>query len=344
MNDKQIMTAEEHRASVFTRVDEDSSFDWVYVVMNILATVVACFGLLEDSAAVVIGAMIIAMLLGPISGVGLALAEGDNRLLGKASTSLVGGILVVIITAFFIGLFNREIPTTTEMVSRTSPNAFDLMIAIGGGAAGAIAVVFKRLSVAFVGVAIATALVPPLSTASMFLARGEFALSGGAFLLAFANIVGIQFACTVVFLLSGFQTIAKRRMLDWAASVQNGLSIFVLLILAVLLTVNLHSAVAKQLYESATRSTLKTALLKYPGAYLADLRFIRVGDQTTVRATVRGPEPFSAQQVTNMESTLPIPPGHTRLVLLLRYVHTTVMSATGPLYSVQDAGADSGRP
>jgi uncharacterized hydrophobic protein (TIGR00271 family) len=294
-------------------VDEESSFDWAYVAMNILATVVACYGLLEGSPAVVIGAMIIAMLLGPISGVGLAIAEGDNRLLVKASTSLVGGILVVIITAFFIGLFNREIPATTEMVSRTSPNAFDLLIAIGGGAAGAVAVVFKRLSVAFVGVAIATALVPPLSTASMFLARGEFALSGGAFLLAFANIVGIQFACTAVFLLSGFRTMTKRRMLRRAVFVQHGLSIFVLLILVVLLTVNLHSAVAKQLYESATRSTLRTALLKYPGTYLADLRFSRVDEQTTVRATVRGPEPFSAQQVANMEASLPIPPGATRV-------------------------------
>jgi uncharacterized membrane protein len=72
MDNEQIVTEDAHRASVLARVAEDSSFDWAYVVMNILATVVACYGLLEDSAAVVIGAMIIAMLLGPISGIGLA--------------------------------------------------------------------------------------------------------------------------------------------------------------------------------------------------------------------------------------------------------------------------------
>jgi uncharacterized hydrophobic protein (TIGR00271 family) len=117
---------------------------------------VACYGLLENSAAVVIGAMIIAMLLGPISAMGLALVDGDNQLLRRASASLAGGVLLVVITEFFVGLFNREIPATTEMLTRTSPNVFDLLIALGGGAAGAFAVIYRRLSVAFVGVAIAT--------------------------------------------------------------------------------------------------------------------------------------------------------------------------------------------
>jgi uncharacterized hydrophobic protein (TIGR00271 family) len=209
--------------------------------------------------------MIIAMLLGPISGVGLALVAGDNQLLARTSASLAGGVLLVMITAFLIGLFNREIPATTEMLTRTSPNVFDLLIALARGAAGGFAVIYRRLSVTFVGLAIATALVPPISTASMFLARGELALSGGAFLLAFANMVGIQFASSVVFFLSGFRDIAKRRILGRAAFIQNGVSVGALLMLGVLLTLNLHSAVAKQLYESAVRSTLKAALLKISG-------------------------------------------------------------------------------
>ncbi|HEV2731799.1 MAG TPA: TIGR00341 family protein [Terriglobales bacterium] len=344
MDDEQTKTKQAHRASVLSRVAEDSSFDRTYVVMNVLATIVACYGLLEDSAAVVIGAMIIAMLLGPVSGVGLALVDGDNQLLGRASASLASGVLLVVNTAFLIGLFNREIPATAEMLTRTSPTVFDLLIALGSGAAGAFAVVYRRLSVAFVGVAIATALVPPLATASMFLARGEFALSGGAFLLAFANIVGIQFACSVVFFLSGFRGIVERRMSDQAAFVGNGVSIGTLLMLGVLLTVNLHSVVAKQLYESSVLNTLKAALLEYPGSYLADLRFNRDPDVTTIRATVRGPEAFSSRQVANMESGLPTPPGHMRSVLLIRYVHTTMMSANGPLYSADDTAADKTKP
>lgn len=338
-----ITEAEAHRASVRCQIAEDAVFDWAYVVMNVLATAVACYGLLENSDAVVIGAMIIALLLGPISGVGLALVDCDNRLLARAATSLAGGVLLVLITAFFIGLFNREIPATAEMVTRTSPNAFDLMIAIGGGAAGAFAVIYKRLSVAFVGVAIATALVPPLATASMFLARGELALSGGAFLLALTNIVGIQFACSIVFFLSGFQNVAKRKSLDRVV-LEDSVSIGLLLILGVFLTISLHRTVAKQLYESAVRGTLKSELLKYPGAYLTDVRFSRNGDGNIIRAIVRGPEPFSAQQVAQMQSTLPTRPGHMPTTLLVRYVHTTVMSAKGPRYSPEDIGEDNGRP
>ncbi len=76
-----------HRAAARSSVAENSSFDQAYVVMNILATIVASYGLLADSAAVVIGAMVIAMLLGPLLGMGLALVDGNSRLLRKASTA-----------------------------------------------------------------------------------------------------------------------------------------------------------------------------------------------------------------------------------------------------------------
>ena len=205
---EQIEAANEaHKAAVRSSVAENSSWNRAYLVMNILATTVACYGLLADSAAVVIGAMIISMLLGPISGVGLALMDSNNRLLWKATTALVGGIIIVLATASLIGFFNKEIPASREMMLRTEPNFFDLMIALGGGAAGAYAVISPRLSVAFVGVAIATALVPPLATCGLFLVRGEFSLAAGAFLLAMANIVAIQFAASAVFFASGYHEI-----------------------------------------------------------------------------------------------------------------------------------------
>ncbi len=156
------------REAVRSRVAETSSFDKAYAVMNTLSTVVASYGLLADSAAVVIGGMVIAMLLGPIAGVGLALVDANSRLLRKATAALVAGVLLVFLAAFLVGIFNREMPVSKEMMDRTAPNLFDLMIALGGGAAGAYAVISPRLSIAFVGVAIATALVPPLATCGMF--------------------------------------------------------------------------------------------------------------------------------------------------------------------------------
>ena len=339
MGDKQNLADEERRwASVRSRVTEGSTFDRAYVVMNVLATVVACYGLLGNSAAVVIGAMIIAMLLGPIAGVGLALVDGDNRLLIKASAALAGGVVVVLITAFLIGLAHGDVPATTEMMTRTSPNLFDLMIGLGGGAAGAYAIISKRLSVAFVGVAIATALVPPLAVCSLFLARGQTPLAAGAFAVAFTNIVAIQFACSVVFFLARVRAIVKREVLLVS------LSLSLVLILGALLAVSFHHAVVKQLYESNVRATLQSQLLGYPGAFLADLRFSQTKDSNIVRAVVRAPQTFSAEQVAHMESRLPTSPQHARTTLVLRCVHTTVMSSHGPLYSEQNAGADSDGP
>jgi len=152
--------------------------------MNVLATVIACYGLFENSPAVVIGAMIIAMLLGPISGVALGLVERNNPLLRRALSTLAGGVSVVYGTAFLVGLVHSEFPLTGEIYTRTAPNLMDLLIALGGGAAGAYAMVSPRLSVAAVGVAISTALVPPLSSSAICVARGEYRLGLGALLLA----------------------------------------------------------------------------------------------------------------------------------------------------------------
>jgi uncharacterized hydrophobic protein (TIGR00271 family) len=152
-------------------------FDSAYVIMNGLATVVACYGLFENSPAVVIGAMIIAMLLGPIGGVSMGLVDSNNALVWKALSALLGGFFVVYGTAFLLGLIHRDIPLTDEIYARTTPNLMDLMIALGGGAAGAFSMIAPRLSVAFVGVAIATALVPPLASSAICLARGEYALA-----------------------------------------------------------------------------------------------------------------------------------------------------------------------
>ena len=294
MTQREKMNAEGelHRKVVRSSVAENSVFDRAYAVMNILATIVASYGLLADSAAVVIGAMVIAMLLGPISGVALALVDGDNRLLREALTALIAGVLLVFVTAFLIGFFNKEIPASREMMDRTAPNLFDLMIALGGGAAGAYAVISPRLSVAFVGVAIATALVPPLSTCGMFLARGQFALSGGAFLLTLTNIVAIQFASSVVFYLNGFCHITKGKKQDRGVLVEDLVSVVLLLVLGAVLTANFHALVSKEIYETAIRKALKSAVVQHPGAYLADVRFSRTDGSVIVQALVRGPAPL----------------------------------------------------
>jgi len=135
-------------------------------------------------------------------------------------------VLIVLATAIVLGFVHKDVPTTHQMLERTSPNFFELMIALAGGAAGAYASISPRLSVAFVGVAIATALVPPLASCGLLLARGDFDLAEGAFLLAVMNIVAIQSSASFVMWASG---IAPGKLRELIAP--NLLSVAILLLL-----------------------------------------------------------------------------------------------------------------
>lgn len=204
--------------------------------MNALAATIASYGLFANSPAVVIGAMIVAMLLGPIVGTSLALVDNDTKIFLNSLFTLLAGTAAVIVTAFIIGILHRGIPITNEIMARTAPNFLDLMIALAGGAAGAYATVSFRLSVALVGVAIATALVPPLSSASILLARGEGGLALGALGLAFVNLIAIQFSSSVVLWLTGFRRVTRTSGQPLAKFVkQNLISIAILVALGSLI-------------------------------------------------------------------------------------------------------------
>ena len=322
------------RADVRANIDLSSQFDIPYVVMNGLATVVACYGLFSNSPAVVIGAMIIAMLLGPIAGVSLGLVDKNNALVGKALPTLVGGFLVVYGTAFVLGLIHRDIPLTDEIYSRTAPNLMDLMIALGGGAAGAYSMISPRLSVAFVGVAIATALVPPFSSSAICLARGEYALASGAFLLAFTNIVAIQVAGSLVMWLGGYRGSPTTAHLS--ALKRNLLSVAVLCTLAAFLGGRLEELLSKQVYEASVRKLLTSATEGHRGANLVEVRFQEAAKRMIIVAVYRTPSPFTPEEVAALEPQLPLRAGTNALELRIRSVPVSVASKSGYLFSNDD--------
>ena len=322
------------RAAVRANIELNSKFDVAYVTMNALATVVACYGLFENSPAVVIGAMIIAMLLGPISGVALGLVDRNNQLTRKAVATLAGGAAVVYGTAFILGLVQYNFPLTGEIYARTAPNLMDLMIGLGGGAAGAYSMISPRLSVAFVGVAIATALVPPLSSSAICLARGEFALAFGALLLTFTNIVAIQVACSIVMWLGGYRGIVQQ--LPGSELKRNLLSLVVLCILGVVLGIQLRQMVTSEVYKTSVRKILNAVPATHKGAYLADVRLQRNAGRTLVVAVYRTPAPFTPEEVGALERRLPLMPGASSLELRVRSIPVTVASRGGYLFSSED--------
>ncbi|MEG0467287.1 MAG: TIGR00341 family protein [Mucinivorans sp.] len=161
----------------------------------IFAIVVASVGLYVNSVAVIIGAMLISPLMGPIMGIGLSLGINDFELLKRSFKNFVFAVAVSLVASTLYFMMSPISTAQSELLARTTPTIWDVLIATFGGLAGIVAQSRKdRTSTVIPGVAIATALMPPLCTAGFGLATGNWSYFGGAFYLFFINAVFIAFA------------------------------------------------------------------------------------------------------------------------------------------------------
>ncbi|MDO8846519.1 MAG: DUF389 domain-containing protein [Methylicorpusculum sp.] len=313
----------------------NAQFDKAFIIMNALSAIIASYGLLADSSSGVIGAMLVAMLLGPIAGLSLSLVDGNHPLLRQSLLSLLGGTGIVVLCAFIIGFLHTDIPAGNELLGRTHPNYLDLMIALAGGAVGAYAVITPRIVNAVVGVAIATALVPPLCSGTIFLARGELDNAFGAYLLAFANIVAIQFSFSIVLWLSGFRKATDQFFRSKKVVWLNGVSLVLITLLFVVLGANTKEVIGKMLFETNARKILLDELKAYRGAQLLSLRIDNDDGKNIIRAQVNSPLDFTAQDVAKFESKFPVAPNNLPSELRLRHVKVKVMTRSGDRYDIQ---------
>jgi uncharacterized hydrophobic protein (TIGR00271 family) len=204
--------SEERREEVQAQLRDSSHPDFDFFLLVLLSSVIATLGLLIGSPAVIIGAMLVAPLMSPIIGLGLASIRGDDRLARDAFSALLRGAVLSILIAFLLTWVNIYLPfldlradeLPMEIMSRTQPSPIDLVIALAGGLAAAFALAMPNISAALPGVAIATALMPPLSTVGVGLAFRRLDVAGGAFLLFSTNAVTIAFAAMLVFFILGF--------------------------------------------------------------------------------------------------------------------------------------------
>jgi len=169
-----------------------------FAVLLFLSTVIATYGVLGDSTATIIGAMIIAPLMIPIMGTAAGLVMGDMGRAGRSFLRVVGGVIGVIFTAWFIGSFlNATIvsyTTNSAITGRISPSLTDLAGALACGAAGAFAMSRSDVADSLPGVAISISLVPPLCVVGIGLSGGELAVAWGAMLLFLTNFLSILLA------------------------------------------------------------------------------------------------------------------------------------------------------
>jgi uncharacterized hydrophobic protein (TIGR00341 family) len=171
---------------------------WHFVLLVMLSTIVAAIGLLEDDVAVVIGAMVIAPLLGPNIALALATALGDRSLMAQSLKANALGVSLCLLLSVAIGFMWTGGFDSNELLSRTNVRYDNIALAIAAGAAAALSLTTGVSSV-LVGVMVAVALLPPATALGIMIGAGKYGAANGALLLLVVNIACINFAAKVVF-------------------------------------------------------------------------------------------------------------------------------------------------
>lgn len=190
------------REELYAAVEKNARLGSNYVVLVMLSTVVAAIGMIENNVSAIIGAMVIAPLLGPNLAFGLSTALGDLALMRKAAISLIAGVVLAVGLSALIGLFWPETLHSQELLARTVPGFDTVALALASGAAAALSLTTGLPSV-LVGVMVAVALLPPAAALGLFIGARDTTLATGAGLLLAVNIVCVNLASKVVFLFKG---------------------------------------------------------------------------------------------------------------------------------------------
>ncbi|RHW21120.1 DUF389 domain-containing protein [Pseudomonas jilinensis] len=213
----------QHHLPLFTRALEDDFKDLFlllrdnaqahshYIALMVLSVIVASLGLFLSSAAVIIGAMVLAPLMAPIISLAMGLLRGDRLLLQRSLATIGIGVLLALTTASLIALLIPIDKITPEMAGRLHPNLLDLGVAVASGIAGGYAHARESVMKSLPGVAIAVALVPPLSVAGIGIGWWQWEVFSGAMLLFLTNLVGIALSAALTFLVLGYAPLVKAK-------------------------------------------------------------------------------------------------------------------------------------
>lgn len=268
---------------VVDHVHEEGVLSGRYLFMTAMSCGIAILGLLLSSPAVVIGAMLISPLMGPIMLMGFSLSILELAALRQSIVTLAAGTVLALATSFLIVFLSPLTDVTPEIIARTRPNFFDLLVAVFSGLAAGYAVIHRK-GETIVGVAIATALMPPLAVTGYGLATAQFQIAGGAFFLYMTNLLAIALSVTVLSRFYGFGERHSPQHNFW----QTGLIVGVFVALSIPLGIALRDIA----YETRVRDVTREIVLEpFAGrdARLSDLdiAFPRSGPaRITVQATV----------------------------------------------------------
>ncbi len=269
----------------------------------IFAIVIASIGLNVNSVAVIIGAMLISPLMGPIMGFGLSLGIYDFELLKRSFRNLVFALVVGLMasTAYFI--VSPLSLAQSEIIARTSPTIWDVLVAFFGGLAGMVAQTRKdKTSTVIPGVAIATALMPPLCTAGYGLATMQLSYLFGALYLFTINTVLIALS---TFLMIRFLKYEKKQQVDSALERKVRHYIYAIIAITVIPSVILgYNIVSKTLFESNSK-TFITQSFKFAETQVVDYKVKYTKDEKSIEVLLLG-QKLSDDAIASLESQLPL--------------------------------------
>lgn len=192
------------REELYKQVEQGANVNGTFIILVILSTIVVAIGLIENNVAVVIGAMVIAPLLGPNLALALSAALGDMKLMSRALLTNFVGVSIAFILCCLLGLFWTGALDSEELLARTNVGLDGVLLALASGLAAALSMT-TGLSSVLVGVMVAVALLPPAATAGIMLGAGQYDLATGAFLLLAVNVVCVNLSAKLVFLFKGIR-------------------------------------------------------------------------------------------------------------------------------------------
>ncbi len=286
------------RIALYDKLQSGSLWNFDFMTLISLSTAIAALGLLQDSAAVVIGAMLVAPLMTPILGAGLALVQGNFPLLKVAGQAIVFGYLMALTIGLAAGLMFPIPELTPQLEARGGPTLLDLGVAFLSGLAAAFCLSRPGLLAALPGVAIAAALVPPIATTGVSLALSELKVAKGSALLFATNVVAIILGAAVSLYASGV------RGRSGAASHQKWVTnaFLVLLLGTVALFFPLGSELRSQLSGGSgfelpvtLEQRLTERLARSPGCRLSSILSRRQGGQLVLTLVLESPRPPSPE-------------------------------------------------
>lgn len=252
----------------------------LYWTQLILSIVIATFGLLQNSVAVIIGAMVIAPLLQPIKGLSFGITTGQPAYFWRSLAMQAGSILVAILTAYVVSLTVPIRAETAEIVARTAPNLLDLFIAIASGTIAILSLYFKKLAEGAAGVAMAAALLPPLAVVGIELSLGHTSAAGGSFFLFATNLFAILAVGVIIFLFYGFFPFHEDTKLR---SIRISLTLFALLIVISFPLFSSLTRIADRInLQTEVSNIIEASLLDVPEAKLDGLQVLEFDEQNVV--------------------------------------------------------------